>query len=750
MLQQENFLIKYVGDDSTTVFNYGFRVDSPDELKAYLDGVAELGVSVTVNPGTEDGGTATFDSPPALDVQVGLRRETPLQQSSDYSSQTEFPSETVETDMDESVMRDQETDGQVANCMQFEDFGTQAMDAQGKIVTNGADGVDDTDLVTLQQARNDPDIGSGLPGPAGPQTPYVPFALTTGESAAGLVDADINDKFLPGWSERYVNLDPTGVSDNNALIAQIIASGEIDIRFGAGTFLHSLITTKEGQTFRGLGREGVTIFKLLDGVVQDKSVSNQTYGITCETALNYVGFHSFEYDGNGANNMGWWGGTAPEFGDTEAHGVGFPGYLTGGPNRVQPKQFDIYNIYVHDTVRNGLMFGANAPDHSSGFVDNVRIENSRVDHAIYCDGTNESVKFGKVEVNGYARQGLCIFDGTMIDTILFRSLANNPEILFPVTAMIEMRVDMDQPTMIDKVNVELFDPSVVTDITRVLSFVGRGTVNSLAVSLTGGAPPVDLALIYANAAGGVVDGAQVNNVSLIGGFERVELLKIQSNATPVKKIQISHVRLEYDNGTKTAGAAVMNCDGAVEDLTANDLKIYGDGPEILITTANFAGYKRNKINDVFMENAGADALNFVGASLTNPIELTNIQLESISGTAVSIGNTGWESPNTQLWNVVTNDTVGAIEKRSNISGVFNALGAGGPSQTIPHGLGRAPVLMSFNAQNLDAATEWSDGKGFQTADPTNLINTVATNWDGGTTYKYTYSAALPGSEKFFS
>jgi hypothetical protein len=108
--------INYVGDGSTTVFTFVFKVLAENHMEVYLDdAIQSTGYTVTLNAdqNANPGGEVTFAVAPATDVTITLLREVPLDQLVDYNPYDPFPAETHERALDKLTQICQQLDERV-------------------------------------------------------------------------------------------------------------------------------------------------------------------------------------------------------------------------------------------------------------------------------------------------------------------------------------------------------------------------------------------------------------------------------------------------------------------------------------------------------------------------------------------------------------------------------------------------------------------------------------------------------------
>lgn len=102
--------VSYVGNGSTTVFAYPFKIFEDADLEVYLNGVLQtLTTHYTVSgKGSLTGGNVTFLTAPPAAASVVIIRNLPETQASALPANDKFPSTTVETALDKLTMLVQE------------------------------------------------------------------------------------------------------------------------------------------------------------------------------------------------------------------------------------------------------------------------------------------------------------------------------------------------------------------------------------------------------------------------------------------------------------------------------------------------------------------------------------------------------------------------------------------------------------------------------------------------------------------
>ena len=98
----------FTADGIVVAYPYSFRADNDSDIEVYLDTAKQSTGYTLVRAGDDIGGTVTFDTPPADQVEVTLLRVIPLTQGTDYQPYDAFPAETHEDALDKLTMISQQ------------------------------------------------------------------------------------------------------------------------------------------------------------------------------------------------------------------------------------------------------------------------------------------------------------------------------------------------------------------------------------------------------------------------------------------------------------------------------------------------------------------------------------------------------------------------------------------------------------------------------------------------------------------
>ena len=105
----------YIGNGSTTVFNYNFRILNQNYIKVYVDGALRtIGTHYNVGGvGAGAGGTVTFVTAPAANTRVALVRGSPVAQPTNYTNNEAYNSAKLMADLDRLAILAQQLQEQI-------------------------------------------------------------------------------------------------------------------------------------------------------------------------------------------------------------------------------------------------------------------------------------------------------------------------------------------------------------------------------------------------------------------------------------------------------------------------------------------------------------------------------------------------------------------------------------------------------------------------------------------------------------
>lgn len=147
--------VTYAGNGSTTAFSVTFPFYELEVVAIDADGVETLKTETThytLSGGDGSTGTVTMLTAPASGTTLRLQRATLLTQTIAFSDTGPFPADDVNEALDRAAMRDQDLQAQLdANPYFNTSAESDVMDMRGQVVSNMADGVEDTDGATVGQ-----------------------------------------------------------------------------------------------------------------------------------------------------------------------------------------------------------------------------------------------------------------------------------------------------------------------------------------------------------------------------------------------------------------------------------------------------------------------------------------------------------------------------------------------------------------------------------------------------------------------
>ena len=144
-----NSFVRYTGNNSTTSYSIPFSYRSTADLTVTLAGVATT--AFTLNSA---GTTLTFNSAPAQDVAIEIRRRTSQgTKLVDYASGSVLTEKDLDTDSDQAFFMSQEAIDDAGDVIKVSNVNFQ-WDAQNKRITNVADPTNAQDLATKNYLEN--------------------------------------------------------------------------------------------------------------------------------------------------------------------------------------------------------------------------------------------------------------------------------------------------------------------------------------------------------------------------------------------------------------------------------------------------------------------------------------------------------------------------------------------------------------------------------------------------------------------
>lgn len=148
----------YAGDGTTTAFALLAYCQTAEQVEALVDDVVQSSAGYTVTGLGDAGGvTVTFDTAPADDTVVRVRRVLPLTQETDTVNNETILQDVLDDALDRQVMVDQQLAEEIGRALKTEQGGTE-YDAGNGTIVNLADGVASDDAATYGQVLVNRDL----------------------------------------------------------------------------------------------------------------------------------------------------------------------------------------------------------------------------------------------------------------------------------------------------------------------------------------------------------------------------------------------------------------------------------------------------------------------------------------------------------------------------------------------------------------------------------------------------------------
>jgi hypothetical protein len=234
--------VQYLADGLQVSFTYPFPIFEAADLEVRLDGlVLASGFSVT-GAGTSEGGSVTFDAPPAHGRRVTMRRSLTVAHTSDFQANGLLRARTLNDELDYQVAALQEVKEELGSALRLDPSevgGTPALPLR-EARANRLLGFDSTGAVTVF------DRGEG--------TMTVPFP--------GGIPRTVEDKLAERLSARDFGATGDGAADDGSALQAAVnaaaASGKL-LEIGEGTFRTTMPLLLPGAA-AGLSMRGTILY----------------------------------------------------------------------------------------------------------------------------------------------------------------------------------------------------------------------------------------------------------------------------------------------------------------------------------------------------------------------------------------------------------------------------------------------------------------------------------------------------------
>lgn len=234
-------LVRYVASGAQSVFIYPFPIFESTDLKVYFDGAEQFSGFDVADAGETEGGSVTFDDPPAGGIVITLERRLPLERVSDFLEGGDFSAAAINTELDymvgglQQIQRDQSVflrygDHEAPGNVEMPDRSIRANKALG------FDGNGDPVAVSLEGSMAAPDFTA---------------------SGMGAATRTSHDKFSDAISVKDFGATGDGLTDDTLAIQKALTAYD-SVFLPEGTyFITGTITVGERQSLHGAGQTSV-------------------------------------------------------------------------------------------------------------------------------------------------------------------------------------------------------------------------------------------------------------------------------------------------------------------------------------------------------------------------------------------------------------------------------------------------------------------------------------------------------------
>lgn len=274
-------VIRYTADGIKTKYDFPFPVFASEDLAVYFDGAQQFSGFTVSGDGETDGGSVTFDTPPADGITIRLERRMPLERLTDFLEGGDFSALSINTELDFLTAAVQQVSRDQLSMLRYD----PAENPSGLTLPARA----------LRQNRVLGFDGDGNPVAVSAEgTMAAPDTIATG---TGAITRTLPDKVNDLISVKDFGAVGDGLADDTLAIQQALAAHN-SVFLPAGTYLISApIRLATRQSLTGAGQHAIL------------KCQNDTF-TAVELAEDYITLANFRIEG-GAIGIRLFGETRP-------------------------------------------------------------------------------------------------------------------------------------------------------------------------------------------------------------------------------------------------------------------------------------------------------------------------------------------------------------------------------------------------------------------------------------------------------
>ncbi|PCJ59370.1 MAG: hypothetical protein COA65_06310 [Rhodospirillaceae bacterium] len=96
--------VQYTADGTQTIFTYPFPIFDAADLEVFFDDGATPTSHTITGIGNSNGGTVVFDAPPTNSIRITIRRDAPVERSTDFQEGGDFRAAAINEELDKLTM----------------------------------------------------------------------------------------------------------------------------------------------------------------------------------------------------------------------------------------------------------------------------------------------------------------------------------------------------------------------------------------------------------------------------------------------------------------------------------------------------------------------------------------------------------------------------------------------------------------------------------------------------------------------
>ena len=233
--------VQYVADGAQTAFTFPFPIFAAEDLQVFLGAALQSTGYTVTGAGATAGGTVSFDTAPAANTAVLLRRRLPIERTSDFLESGPLPASTLNREFDQLTAALQQVAGDQELMLRYAETDLPA-----------------SNLLPARAARAGKLLAFDSAGSPTVRPPVDEEALSTYvPPGAGAVSRPVRDKLSDSVSVKDFGAVGDGTVDDTVAIQAALTSAKA-VYVPPGTYrISNTLTVAYGKTLVGAGQSSI-------------------------------------------------------------------------------------------------------------------------------------------------------------------------------------------------------------------------------------------------------------------------------------------------------------------------------------------------------------------------------------------------------------------------------------------------------------------------------------------------------------